>query len=34
MHLFEKNFQEVILSNIKIRAMKIKEMLEKKITFH
>lgn len=30
----KRNFQGVILSNIKIRAMKIKEMLEKKITFH
>ena len=37
----KKKFQGVILSNIKIRAkelriraMKIKEMLEKKITFH
>lgn len=37
----KRNFQEVILSNIKIRAkelriraVKIKEMLEKKITFH
>lgn len=26
----KRNFQEVILSNIKIRAMKIKEMLERR----